>query len=145
MVFLVTSTMMVRAQPGPRGERFEQIKEAREAFLKERLVLTAEESAAFFPTFWEYDAKVRKARRKAGMDRRNNAPELDGLSESAALELIQQNRKQRQELLNLEIEAQEAFLKILPARKVVLLPPAEKAFREKLLQRLKQRRGGPRN
>lgn len=145
MVLLVVSTFSIQAQPGARGERFEQIKAAREAFLKEQLALTSAESTAFFPTFWQYDAKVRKARRQAGMNRRNNPPDLGSLSEPEALELLRENRKRRQALLALEIEAQEAFLKILPARKVVLLYPAEKAFREKLLQRLRQRRGGPRH
>ena len=143
-IFMLLTSFTAYAQPGGRGERFEQIKEARETFLKEELALTTEESAAFFPVFWEYDLKVRQARRKAGIDRRKNAPDLGALSEAEALALLRENRQRRQELLALEIEAQDAFLKILPARKVVLLPPAEKAFREKLLQRLQQRRGGPR-
>lgn len=146
VVFLFIGTLSVQAQPGPRGERFDRIKEARETFFREKLSLTAEESEAFFPIFWKYETQIRKARRSIGPGRQGGNLSLDNLSEQQAQELLASNRKRRKELLDLEAEAEDAFLKVLPARKVVILHRAEKEFREKLIRRLRQeRKGGPRN
>ena len=144
IIFLSFGTLSAQGQPGTRAERFDRIKEAREAFLREQLALSAEESEVFFPVFWRYDSRIRKGRRDFGLDQRENAFALDQLSEKEARELLLTNRKRKQEILALETEAEEAFLRILPARKVVLLHQAEKEFREKLLRRLKQQRRGDR-
>lgn len=145
IVVLFFATLTAQAQPGMKGERFNQIKEAREAFLKEKLSLTEEESETFFPVFWQYEARIRKVSKGFILNRQGKTESIGQLSEQDAEVLLMTNRKRKQEILSLGTEAEDAYLQILSARKVVMLQLAEKEFKEKLLRRLRQQRKGERH
>ena len=66
-------------------------------------------------------------------------------TEDEALEILHGHRARRQASLNLNIEAEEAYLKVLPAHKVILLPEVERRFRKLLWERTKEVRKGRRN
>ncbi|MEM6770834.1 MAG: hypothetical protein AAF597_09645 [Bacteroidota bacterium] len=144
IIILTVSSLALLGQPGRGGERFERIRAAKKALLQERLALTPQESEAFFPILWNYEERIRKARRDFGSERRVDVATLQALTETEAADLLAANYKRRQEVLALEHEAEMAYLEVLPARKVVLLHQAEKEFREKLLHRLRQQRRGER-
>ncbi len=141
-----------QAQPGGRdgedrlevrAERLERVKAARQAFIAEELALSAKEAAAFFPVFWRYEEKMR-----SGMPRRERDKQQAGrtdLTEAEALALMRSYRQHRQEMVDLKTEAENAFLKILPATKVIRLPEVEKAFRKRLWERAKGLREQRRN
>lgn len=151
LLFLVS--VSVQAQPGNRPgngdrkemreERFAKIKAARQAYITEELELTKKEAAAFFPVFWAYDEKLKQGtfrsqyKGKGGKDTE--------LTEAEALEVLRGHQTHRQESLNQIFEAEEAFLKVLPARKVIQLPEVEKRFRKLLWERTREVRKSRRN
>lgn len=145
-------TFTAQAQPGgkrgaagreARKERVERVKAARQAFIAEQLQLTAAEATAFFPVFWKYDEKIRKGFPRRERDK--TAANRDNLTEAEALELINNNRAHRQQLADIKTESEQAFLKILPATKVIRLSEIEKAFRQRLWDRAKGLREQRRN
>lgn len=150
LFLLCFATLQLQAQPGAgfkerleaRGERFAKIKEAREAFIAEQLELTPRQAEAFFPVFWSYEEKMRDGLpRRDRKDGETTAP----LTETQALAQLRSQQAQRQQLLALKTEAEEAFLKIIPATKVIRLPEVEKEFRQKLWERTRQAKDRLRN
>lgn len=147
LLLLVSASTQSWGQPGreqhSQEERFERIRQAKEAFLREELQLTQTEVAAFFPVYWRYETRIHDIRREHRSSRKHK--ERPELTEAQALKELMTARQQRQDLLDLHIEAETAYLEHLPAAKVILLEAAEREFREKLLRRLRQDRGGGRN
>lgn len=145
LLFLALATGLF-AQPKPDRAQFEVIRKAREAFISERLLLSPAEAKAFFPVFWKYDVAMREKRKEViGRLLRHPDPGAEnGLSEEDALKMLMAKRRHRQEMLKLQLEAEDEFLKVLPAVKVARLESAEKAFRERLWERTRQRRGSRR-
>lgn len=150
LFLLCFATLQLPAQPGvgfkerleARGEHFAKIREAREAFIAEQLELTPRQSEAFFPVFWSYEEKMRDGMpRRDRKDGETTAP----LTETQALAQLRSQQAQRRQLLALKTEAEEAFLKIIPATKVIRLPEVEKEFRQRLWERAKQAKGRQRN
>lgn len=151
ILFLLSFTaLQLSAQPGAgfkerleaRGERFAKIKAAREAYIAEQLELTPRQSEAFFPVFWSYEEKMHDGMPRR--DRKESDP-MPSLTEAQALAQLRRQQTQRQQLLDLKTEAEEAFLKIIPASKVIRLPEVEKEFRQLLWERAKQAKGQFRN
>jgi len=141
VILLCLVSVTAQAQPGNRTdrgerkemreERFAKIKAARQAYIREELKLTNKEASAFFPVFWSYEEKLKQR----GPRNLNIGTDQKDLSEAEALEVLRGHQARRQASLNLNIEAEEAFLKVLPARKVILLPEVEKKFRKLLWER----------
>ncbi|WP_026231574.1 hypothetical protein [Neolewinella persica] len=144
-------SVAAQAQPGnrPNGadrkelreERFAKIKAARQAYITEELELTNKEADAFFPVFWSYDERLKQegTRNKE----RDFAPA--DLTEGEALKILRDHQARRQASLNLSIEAEDAFLKVLPARKIIQLPEVERKFRKLLWERTREIRKSRRN
>jgi hypothetical protein len=147
LIILVGGTSEAFAQPGRGMDSTSRarIHQAREIFLKEKLELTDKEAKAFFPVFREYESKIRRGgkNKKQGREK-GDEPALE-LTEEAAKQRLLTQRKQRQRKLNMRVAAEDAYLKVLPAKKLVKLERAEHEFRQKLLSRLKQRREGGRH
>lgn len=139
---LLILPLFMNAQSGSGGERFAQIREARELFLEERLALSPEEREQFFPVFWSYETRLQQLRRQIGRERKNRMQPTTQLSESAARALLAKTQQQRAQLLALQAEAENAFLRVLSARKVLELQQAERDFRKKILNKLRQRSRG---
>lgn len=134
-------------RPGPPGAdrpgeaNFERIKAARQQFLIQRLELTEQEVAAFFPLFWRYDEEIRDLMRKEGprmRDRRFGSQ--DPLTEAEAREQLERQLDRMDRLSALKRESTEAYLKIVPAAKLIKLEEANRDFRKELLDRLRRRR-----
>lgn len=132
-----------------RTERFiERIERARDAFLTEELQLSEQEAEAFLPVYRSYSKKLRQFRMDNVMerlDRRRDSEASDTpLSEQDALAALQRKRALRAELSQLRQEAEAAYLRVLPARKVLQIDAAERAFRSHLLE-LRTQRNANRN
>lgn len=119
-----------------RAERFAKIKTARQAYITEALELTPAEAAAFFPVYWDYDRRMAEGRRDGHRGRPGR--KTRELTEKEARGELLQRRTQRQQMLTLSLEAEDAFLEILPATKVIHLPEAEREFRRKLWDRARR-------
>lgn len=152
-LLLLFCTTTLFAQPGrkgpPRGERservskeqraerFAQIKAARQAFITEELELTDKQAAAFFPVYWDFDQRMNAGKRE---DLRRNRPGQapKELTEKEARTKLLERRAQKQQMMALSLEAEDKYLKILPATKVVRLPDVERDFKKKLWERTRR-------
>ena len=124
-------------EPAFRQERLDRVRAAQEAFMTTELDLSKKQAAAFFPLFWENEARQRAARRNTitaiGELRRK-----EDLTETEARRMIDLRREEMKKLLALRISAEDAYLKVLPATKVARLPAVERRFREELWQRRRE-------
>ena len=118
-------------------EEIQKIQDAKVAIITNRLNLTAEQSAGFWPLYNEYSQKRRdlhRAQRKIINERR-----AEGKTDDQVLENLKEVQEIKQKELDLEKEYQNRFLKVITANQVVELYKAERTFNEMLIQRLKQR------
>lgn len=132
-VFSVTTVFAQR----PSQEEMQKIQDAKVAIITNRLNLTSEQSAGFWPVYNEYAQKRRdlhRAQRKIINDRK-----AEGKTDEQVLENLKEVQEIKQKELDLEKEYQNRFLKIITANQVVELYKAERTFNEMLIQRLKQR------
>lgn len=140
LLIIFSGAGTLAAQPGNEdASRFEQIRAAKEAFFREELLLSDTEAEKFFPVYWQYERRMRRARREMGGRRGKQA--VPDLTEAEAKAQLLANREQRRQSMEVHEEAEEAYLKVLPATKVIRLHELERDFREKLLRRLKQSSG----
>ncbi len=127
--------------PGAPPTRAEQAQNrihlARQAFITEKLGLTPTEVKAFFPLFWAYETRVREFKREAGW-RNLRERSSSTLTEAEALQHLRDERQRRQQLNKLMEEAEDKFLSVLPATKVVRLEEVEKEFRQQLWERTRE-------
>lgn len=137
------------AQPGNRPgqsnenregmqQRHDKVKEARQAFLAERMKLTTTEAAAFFPLYEKFDTEIRQARRRRfkqfqGIDEENP-------TEAEAQLYIQATLDAEADKIDILRRAAAAYLEVIPATKLIKMEPAERAFRRELVKRF---RNGP--
>lgn len=120
---------------GPEGER---LRAARVAFLTQRLALTPEESAAFWPVFNEFDAD-----REALLEERGELGALEVMSDAQLEETLLAEFRRQEAMAGLQRRYLDRFKEVLPARKALLVFLLEHRFKEELLDRLRQRMGGP--
>lgn len=115
-------------------DRSERVRAQRVAYLTQRLQLTPTESQQFWPVFTEYE----NARRELSRQLRPPASE-DAMTDKEAEEFLDRQLKVEGEILELKRKYMTRFRKILPARKIVLLPRADREFKRELLQRIRGR------
>lgn len=141
LVFTVLLSMSVIAQKyRDKHDLGEKYQAQKVAYITNALDLTAEESAAFWPVYNEHDRQMRSLKTKMH-DYRSNLLNKDEVTEKQATEAIRFIQKHLTDMNDLEIEYQNKYLEILPAKKVLLLMKAEKDFRRELLRRLGEKRG----
>lgn len=120
-------------------EEIKQIQSAKVAMITNRLDLTPEESANFWPVYNEFSEKKRvlnRQQRKIIHEKREA-----GTTDEAVLNNLSEIQEIKQKQLDLEKEYQEKFLKVISASQIAELYKAEANFNEMLLQRLRQNRG----
>ncbi|WP_306644095.1 Spy/CpxP family protein refolding chaperone [Sanyastnella coralliicola] len=145
--FILTACMVFTlgisawAQPGPGGEKIEQL---RIAFITEELDLTSEEAQQFWPIFNEFNDKkkegheqVRKTNRE--ISKKENPTEAD------LRRLVNVRADQMRTEADLEVQFMEDVLAILGPERTFQLIEAERKFKREVMQRIqdKRRGGGP--
>ncbi len=132
MFVLFSCTILISQRPGL--ERVAEKVEAQKiAFITNALNLTPEESQKFWPLYNEYSAKEKELRPEF-KERPGN------LSEAEANDLINKFFENEEKRLNLMKNYYQKFKNVIPASKVVKLHLAERKFKEKLLEKIKERR-----
>ncbi|MBC6994227.1 hypothetical protein QWY85_08095 [Neolewinella lacunae] len=141
LLVFTLGNLAAQRQPGAPPTRLEQAQNrihlARQAFITEKLGLTPTEVKAFFPLFWAYESRIRELKREEGW-RKLREPGGSTLTEAEALQHLRDERLRRQQLTKLMEEAEDKFLTVLPATKVVRLEEVEKAFRQQLWERTRE-------
>jgi len=140
MAIAIVSTSF--AQKGERGERGkrgkERIESLRIAFLTEQLDLSPEESQNFWPIYREMTSKIRNTRK----EERVNKKELGELTDSEAEALILNNFETEAKILALKREYFKKLRTAIPPRKIAMLQPLEKRFKQRLLNRVRKGQRG---
>lgn len=123
---------------GQRKERQERIKALKVAFITEKLELSSEEAQQFWPVYNALE-KQKEALRKEGQNIRKGL-NFESLTDAEANKLITdmlglENRKH-----NLQTKQVNDLLKVIPAKKVILLKVVEDQFNKRMLDEIKKRR-----
>jgi len=118
------------AQPGKgKHEDFEKYKAMKVSFMTEKLELTPEEAQQFWPIYNEFEKKLfefhhgRRDMEKKVKENYNNYSEAE--FRKISYDMVDRFRKE----YDLMKEYNEKFLKVLPAKKVVMIGPVENDFR----------------
>ena len=101
-------------------------------YLKNRLNLPSGQAEKFFPLYQEYQQELFNVRK---LKRQNNLNAADG-TDQINKELLYEN-----EIVQIKIKFNNAFLKVLPPDKVSELYKSEREFNDELVRQLSERGG----
>jgi len=122
-----------QSKAGKDGD-FKKFQSMKVAYMSEKISLTPKEAQAFWPVYNEFDKKryeIHKKEHSMGKDIHDN---FDSYTDKDFRNFITEMENQDLAEVNLAKEYNEKFLKILPARKVVLIGSVEKDFRYKMIR-----------
>lgn len=137
-ILFLALTLNSFSQPRERGERGERIKALKIAFITERLNLTAEEAQIFWPVYNAFEADKENLRKEAQKYRKNL--DVESLSDEEAKALIDKMLDMEEKRHELHSKQISEYLKVLPAKKVILLKASEDAFNRRMLDEMKKRK-----
>ncbi len=121
-------------------DRYERIKALKIAFITERLELNETEAQKFWPIYNAFEAKNQKLRQQfSGRDRKEK---FDGLSEQEAKSFLDKMMTADTDKHQLKQQFVKDLLKVLPAKKIILLKATEDAFNRRMMEQFKKRREG---
>ncbi len=135
-MLLTSVSATAQDEPGERSERVEALKIG---FITEKLSLTTKEASAFWPVYNEFSDQVKSIRAK----QRENAKAFSARvnpTDAESDKFITDQLAFKQSELDLTRRYSQEFRKVLPVQKVARLLTLEQAFKQQLLQRLKDRR-----
>jgi hypothetical protein len=146
LVFLIFTTVLAQAQtkhgPGEhtdqqRMERMEKIKNAKIAYLTDKLQLSTEQAQKFWPLYNTYEAERRQARVKPRLMKEAN---MEAMSETQLRDAITEMHAVRQNELNVEKQYVDKFLKVISVKQLAILYRSEREFTRVLLKKLDNQR-----
>ncbi len=135
-ILLLSFTLNAQAGDGRRAERIHAIKVG---YLTDRLHLTEQQSAAFWPVYNSYEAELRDARRAFRQQQKGENPDMG--TDQQAMQSIDDNLDLQEQILGINKKYKSRFLNIISAQQLATLYEAERDFKKLLLQQLRQRRG----
>ena len=119
-------TAAVKAQDGGA-----QIESVRAAFITQKLDLTTEESQKFWPVFNNYQHELQQLVSKKNQQHKANKESGDRPVDELKID---------SEILDLRKRYREEFQRVLPSQKAALVYPAEREFRQHLIEHLKHKK-----
>lgn len=135
VAFLACGTFALAQGPG--AERFEQmderVKAMKAAFMTTRLDLDAATAQRFWPVYNAFEAEEMAIRKKYRPEK-----EVSLLTDAEAEELIQNNLRMEEALLDLRKTYIGKFRDVLSVRQIALLPRVEKEFNMQMVRRLQE-------
>lgn len=135
VAFLACGTFALAQGPG--AERFEQmderVKAMKAAFMTTRLDLDAATAQRFWPVYNAFESEEMAIRKKYRPEK-----EVSLLTDAEAEELIQNNLRMEEALLDLRKTYIGKFRDVLSVRQIALLPRVEKEFNMQMVRRLQE-------
>jgi hypothetical protein len=132
-LFCCFSLSGVFAQTSSGAERVQALKVK---FITDRLGLTTEEAAKFWPVYNEFESKRDDIRKQIREINKQIADSTQHLSSEDYLKLADQESRLFQQDGQLMIDRNEALKKVLPPKKLALVFVAEEDFKKWLVQYL---------
>lgn len=102
-------------------------------FIRNRLNLPPEQAEKFFPLYQEYQQELFNVRKLKRQNNLNAAPGQDQINK----ELMYEN-----EIVQIKMKFNNAFLRVLPPDKVSELYKSEREFNDELVRQLSERNNG---
>ena len=122
------------------GKMSERIKTQKIAFITEKLDLSVDEAAKFWPVYNEFEAKKSKIRSKDLRSIKMQMRQNPDMTEKEADELLDKLMKAENDMHTAKLKLIKDLKKILPSDKIIKLRAAEDEFNKKLLEKLKEYR-----
>ncbi len=146
LFFSINSFAQVRGEKQKfKNDMRQKIEAQKVAFITNKLDLTPEEAQSFWPLYNEYEAK-RKSIQKELVSEPPPPPEkVWQMSDKEAEQMIQDYFLQGQAMLDLKIEFYEKIKNIISVKKIIILFEAEKEFKRRLFERIKEHRNPRKN
>jgi len=135
IIAFMSASSFLSAQTG-----MDKIKSLKIAFITERLSLTSEEAAVFWPVYNEHEAAIEKIRRRERTEIRNRLQNFQNISDQQIQSLMDEFLALQEERNNRNIAFLKKMTNLISARKTFLLIKAEDDFKKRLLQQIQKRR-----
>ncbi len=136
MASLLLIPLFLNAQAGERLK--EKVEAQRVAFLTRQMDLTPEESAAFWPLYNAHRSKLESLRKGLNLDEQRIRNMSDGEVDKLLDKVIEMEER--------KIDLRKAFISelrnVLPARKIIMIEPLERAFNREILKRIRGEKPG---
>ena len=133
LCFICICAVSLFAQPRDRANA--KIEAQKVAYITNRLDLTTEESAKFWPIYNQSQKDQKAINRKYKSKQR-----IENMSDAELEKQMMSNFKKDQELLDLKKIYFEKLKKVLSIRKIATLQVAEREFKTTILDMMKERR-----
>lgn len=137
----ITVPAMSQEQDEPSKDQKERVEALKRAFITERLNLSVAEAEKFWPVFNEFEDKKKEI--KKVIKQANKACEADPKNEKLLIEKLGVITQKRKEEADVDEKFMKDVLPILGAERTGKLLGIEEEFRKKLMDELRERRGGP--
>lgn len=141
IICLVLGTSITFAQRD-REDKNDKIKALMVTHISKDLGLSAQEAEKFWPVFHDYNGRKDDLRGKKRKLLRDLDGRLDGLSEADAQKFISEMDGIDAEEARLERNSQNDIIKIIGAKRFILLKKSEMNFRRNMLEEFKDRKRG---
>lgn len=125
--------------PGNRRNLEERYRSQKIAFITDRLQLTPKEAQIFWPIYNQFEADKDTLSKEMHTYRATLPEDENLITEDQAVDYLAFFNKHSAAMYKLNQEYQKKFLKIISAKKLMLLNDAENDFRRHLLQEFRSR------
>jgi hypothetical protein len=136
LLLLAFACNVVAAQP---REKYERIHAIKVGYLTDKLHLTSDQAAKFWPVYNQYEDEQRGLRQKFLM---GNKDKQQGMNREDAMKFVEDNLDFQEAELKLKRKYKEELLKTITAQQLAELYQSERDFKKMLIQQLRDRRIG---
>jgi Skp family chaperone for outer membrane proteins len=126
------ATVALIAQPNNKREK---INAAKVAYITDRLDLSEKESAAFWPLYNRFEKEKKDVNKKYGIKR-----DADWMTDEEAEKTMLNRLQMEEDITKLKRNFYWEFKMVIPPRKIVMLPKAEREFKKMVLNRMQNNR-----
>jgi|TARA_B110000208_G_scaffold176979_1_gene223809 hypothetical protein len=137
---LIFTTMSLMAQPPKRKGMKDKIRTLKVEFITEKLNLSSVEAEKFWPIYNVFDKTYMKLKHEKLRGLKNNLKkEINMLSESEALNKLNEMTAIEDELIQLKRSFRSQLEGVISNKKILLLKIAEDGFNRRMMDRLRHR------
>ena len=115
----------------------DKIKTLKIAYITEKLNLNEKEAQKFWPIYNEFEEENSNLRKQSYEARKK--PDLNNISEEDALQLLKKIRQNEEKKEKLETNFINNLMKVISAKKIILLHKIEDDFKRKMFDEYKRR------
>lgn len=137
LVFCALISNLVMSQSGrkDKSKNFERLKAKKIAYITDELELTPAESQIFWPVYNQFRKDLEALR----ADRQPNGEELNDLSETEALAILNNSIQLDKKEIELKEKYNAKFVEIISAKRLIKLHSVDKRFKRQMLIGIKDR------